>query len=151
MTYGISFKEAYNVGGGDGMHAVFADDRTLLVSSQNGITGRVDLDTMERQSIGPVQPDEKPEPGKPGYRWYWTAPLIVSTHDSKTIYTGADVVFRSDDRGVTWKAISPDLTAHIDRDKLEMMGAPVGPHALSRHDGQSQLQRADGDRRIADR
>ncbi len=137
MTYGISFKEAYNVGGGDGMHAAFADDRTLLVSSQNGNTGRVDVDTMERQQIGPVQPPEKPVPGKPGYRWYWTSPLIVSTHDSKTIYTGADAVFRSDDRGVTWKAISPDLTAHIDRDKLEMMGAPVGPNALSRHDGQS--------------
>jgi photosystem II stability/assembly factor-like uncharacterized protein len=137
MSYGISFKDAYNVGGGDGMHAVFADDRTLLVSSQNGATGRVDLDTMERQSIGPVQPDEKPQPGRPAYRWYWTAPLIVSAHDSKTIYTGADALFRSDDRGVTWKAISPDLTAHIDRDTLQMMGAPVGPRALSRHDGQT--------------
>jgi photosystem II stability/assembly factor-like uncharacterized protein len=137
MTYGISFKDAYNVGGGDGMHAAFADDHTLLVSSQNGNTGRVDVDTMERQQIGPVQPPEKPVPGKPGYRWYWTTPLIVSTHDPKTIYTGADAVFRSDDRGVTWKAISPDLTAHIDRDKLEMMGAPVGPNALSRHDGQT--------------
>ena len=137
MTYGISFKDAYNVGGGDGMHAAFADDHTLLVSSQNGNTGRLDLDNMERQSIGPVQPAEKPQPGKPGYRWYWTTPLIVSTHDSKTIYTGADAVFRSDDRGVTWKPISPDLTAHLDRDKLEMMGAPVGPSALSRHDGQT--------------
>ncbi len=137
MSYGISFKDAYNVGGGDGMHAAFADDHTLLVSSQNGNTGRLDLDTMERQAIGPVQPEEKPKPGKPGYRWYWTTPLIVSAHDSKTIYTGADAVFRSDDRGVTWKPISPDLTAHIDRDKLEMMGATVGPRALSRHDGQT--------------
>ncbi|MBZ5605744.1 MAG: hypothetical protein LAO79_25875, partial [Acidobacteriia bacterium] len=137
LSYGISFKDAYNVGSGDGMHAAFADDRTLLVSSQNGVTGRLDVDTMERQSIGPVQPQEKPQPGKPGYRWYWTTPLIVSSHDAKTIYTGADGVFRSDDRGVTWKPISPDLTAHLERDKLEMMGALVGPRALSRHDGQT--------------
>jgi photosystem II stability/assembly factor-like uncharacterized protein len=137
LTYGVSFKEAYNVGGGDGMHAVFADDHTLLVSSQNGSTGRVDVDTMERQSIGPVQPEEKPQPGKPGHRWYWTTPLIVSTHDANTIYTGAEEVFRSEDRGVTWKPISPDLTAHVDRDKLAMMGAPVGRGALSRHDGQT--------------
>jgi photosystem II stability/assembly factor-like uncharacterized protein len=137
LTYGVSFKDAYNVGGGDGMHAVFADDRTLLVSSQNGSTGRVDLDTFARQSIGPVQPEKKPEPGKPAYRWYWTTPLIVSAHDSNTIYTAADVVFRSTDRGVTWKPISPDLTAHIDRDTLAMMGAPVAPGSLSRHDGQS--------------
>jgi photosystem II stability/assembly factor-like uncharacterized protein len=137
VTYGISFKEAYNAGGGDGVHAAFADDHTLLVSSQNGNTGRVDLDTMERQAIAPVQPEEKPQQGKPGHRWYWTSPLIVSTHDANTIYAGAEVLFRSQDRGVTWKQISPDLTAHIDRDKLEMMGAPVSVGALSRHDGQS--------------
>jgi len=138
MTYGISFKDAFNVGSGDGMHAAFdGDDRTLLVSSQNGVTGRLDLVTMERQSIGPVQPDTKPAPGAPAYRWYWTTPLIVSTFTPDTIYTGANIVFRSDDRGVHWKAISPDLTGHIDRDKLEMMGGVVPPGALSRHDGQS--------------
>jgi photosystem II stability/assembly factor-like uncharacterized protein len=137
LTYGVSFKDAYNVGGGDGMHAIFADDHTLLVSSQNGATGRVDLDTMERQAIGPVQLEEKPQPGKPGHRWYWTTPLIVSTHDPETIYTGAEEVFRSEDRGVTWKQISPDLTAHIDRDQLAMMGSPIGKNALSKHDGQT--------------
>ena len=137
MSYGISFKDAYNVGGGDGMHAAFVDDHTLLVSSQNGVTGRLDLDTMERQQIGPVQPQEKLRPGQPGYRWYWTSPLIASVHDPHTIYTGADVLFRSDDRGVTWKPISPDLTAHVDREKLEMMGGLVPQRALSRHDGQT--------------
>src|ERR1051325_417267 len=40
VSYGISFKDAFNVGGGDGMHAQFEDDRTLLVSSQNGVTAR---------------------------------------------------------------------------------------------------------------
>jgi photosystem II stability/assembly factor-like uncharacterized protein len=137
LTYGVSFKEAYNVGGGDGVHAAFADDHTLLVSSQNGSTGRVDIDTMERQTIGPVPPEEKPGVGAPGHRWYWTAPLIVSTHDSNTVYTAAEVLFRSTDRGVTWKAISPDLTANIDREKLTMMGGLVPGSALSRHDGQS--------------
>ena len=47
------------------------------------------------------------------------------------------MVFRSADRGVTWKAISPDLTANVDRESLQMMGAPVPERALSRHDGQS--------------
>jgi len=137
MGYGISFKEAFNIGGGDGMQAVFdGDDRTLLVSLQNGVTNRLDLENMERQAIGPVQSAERPQPGKPGYRWYWTTPLIVSSFNPNTIYTAANVVFRSDDRGVNWKPISPDLTANIDREKLEMMGAPVPPHALSRNDGQ---------------
>ncbi len=138
MGYGISFKDAFNVGGGDGMQAIFdGDDRTLLVSSQNGNTGRLYLDSMERQQIAPVQPPGRPVPGRPFYRWYWTSPLIVSHHSPNIIYTGANVVFRSDDRGVSWKAISPDVTAAIDRDKLQMMGAPIPPDALSRNDGQS--------------
>lgn len=137
ISYGISFKEAFNVGGGDGMHAIFEDDRTLLVSSQNGAAGRVDLDTMQRQAIGPVAPQERPAPGQPAYRWYWTTPIIVSHFNPDTIYTGAQQVFRSDDRGVSWKAISSDLTGNIERETLLMMGAPVPPRALSRHDGQA--------------
>src|SRR5207248_83367 len=122
---------------GDGMHAVFdGDDHTLLVSSQNGVSSRLDLDNMERQFIGPVQSPERLQPGKPGYRWYWTAPLIVSSFNPSTIYTAANVLFRSDDRGVNWKPVSPDLTGQMDRETLEMMGGPVPPHALSRHDGQ---------------
>jgi hypothetical protein len=138
MGYGVSFKEAFNIGGGDGMQAVFdGDDHTLLVSLQNGVTNRLDLENMERQVIGPVQSPERPQAGKPGYRWYWTTPLIVSGFNPDTIYTAANVVFRSDDRGVNWMPISPDLTANMDREKLEMMGAPVPLRALSRHDGQA--------------
>jgi photosystem II stability/assembly factor-like uncharacterized protein len=137
MSYGVSFKEAFNVGGGDGMHAIFEEDRTLLVSSQNGMAGRLDLDTMQRQSIGPVPPPERPGFGQSAYRWYWTTPMIVSQFNRNTIYTGANQLFRSEDRGVTWKVVSPDLTAGIDREGLQMMGGPVPPRALSRHDGQA--------------
>ena len=81
---------------------------------------------MERQTIGTVQPAER---GQPPYRWYWTAPLIVSGFNANTIYTGANVLFRSDDRGVNWHAVSPDLTAAVDREELQMMGGPVPPRA----------------------
>ena len=59
----------------------------------------------------------------------------MSAFDPKVLYIGANILFRSSDRGVSWKAISPDLTAHVDRDALEMMGARVLEPALSRHDG----------------
>ena len=134
MDYGISFREPFNIGGGDGMQAVFTDDRTVLVSSQNGATARLDLNNMERQVIGAVKPQDR---SQPPYRWYWTAPLIASKFHAGTIYTAANVLFRSDDRGVSWRAISPDLTANIDRETLRMMGKPVPQHALSRHDGQA--------------
>ena len=134
-AYGVSFKDAFNIGFGDGMQTVFeGDDHTVLVSSQNGVTARLDLRNMQRQTLGPVQAPQRPQPN---YRWYWTTPLMVSSFDANTIYTGANVLFRSTDRGVSWKAISPDLTANVNRDLLQMMGGPVTARTLSRHDGQS--------------
>lgn len=135
ISHGVSFKDAFNIGGGDGMQTVFeGDDHTVLVSSQNGNTTRIDLENMAAQSIGPVPPAER---GAPPYRWYWTAPLVVSAFDANVVYTGANVVFRSPDRGVSWRAISGDLTADIDREKLTMMGSTIPQHAFSRHDGQA--------------
>ena len=131
MTYGISFKDAFNVGGGDGMHAAFvrrpyaagqlAERRHRAPGFDNDGTpvdrpGAAGGETSARQAraiagIGPLR-------------------SLFRRTTRKPFTPAANVVFRSDDRGVTWKAISPDLTAHIDRDKLEMMGAPVGPRAL---------------------
>ncbi|MGH9482928.1 MAG: WD40/YVTN/BNR-like repeat-containing protein, partial [Terriglobales bacterium] len=142
QSYGLSNRDAFNIGGGDGMQAVFdGDNRTLLVSSQNGATNRLTLGSMQRQNIGPVQPETRPPAGGSGrgaspYRWYWTSPLIVSHFDPKVIYTGANILFRSGDQGRSWKAISPDLTADIDRTQLEMMGARIPASALSKNDGQ---------------
>ena len=137
LSYGLSNRDAFNVGGGDGMHAVFdGDNYTLLVSSQNGNTGRVDIRTMQRQSIGPA----RPQPGADGkttpYRFNWTAPLLVSPSNPKVIYTAANRLFRSEDQGRSWRAISPDLTAAVDRDKLTMMGGIIPADAMSRNDGQ---------------
>ena len=50
---------------------------------------------------------------------------------------GAQVLFKSTDRGSSWQKISGDLTLDVDRDTLKMMGSVVGTDALSRHDGQS--------------
>ena len=40
------------------------------------------------------------------YRFQWTAPILVSPHDSKTVYHAANVLFRTRDGGQTWSAIS---------------------------------------------
>ncbi|MGH9484185.1 MAG: WD40/YVTN/BNR-like repeat-containing protein, partial [Terriglobales bacterium] len=135
LSYGLSNRDAFNVGGGDGMQAVFdGNNHTLLVSSQYGSTRRLDLRTMQAQSIGPVRPTAA---SKEKYRYNWTTPLIVSHFNPKVIYTGANHLFRSRDGGRSWKVISPDLTAHIDRSKLTMMGGPIPADAMSRNDGQS--------------
>src|SRR5450432_1863848 len=58
-------------------------------------------------------------------RWNWNTPIVMSSFDPRTLYMGSNIVFRSPDRGATWNAISPDLTANIDRESLPMMGARV--------------------------
>jgi hypothetical protein len=44
------------------------------------------------------------------YRCNWNAPFCLSPHDSKTLYFGAQHVFKSLNRGDGWTKISHDLT-----------------------------------------
>ncbi len=139
---GISNHDGFNIGGGDGFYARLDphDPHTAIIESQDGRANRVNLLTLERQTISPLgpggpQPSGGRLPARTGTRWNWNAPIVMSSFDPRTIYMGAQMVFKSLDRGATWKAISPDLTANVDRETLEMMGARVPERALSRHDG----------------
>jgi photosystem II stability/assembly factor-like uncharacterized protein len=134
---GISNRDSFNIGSGDGFHARIdpTDPKTVIVESQEGRASRVNLTTLERQAIAPL-PLDRPKIGE-RERWNWNTPIVMSAFDPKVLYIGSNVVFRSADRGVTWKPISPDLTANVDRDTLQMMGATVSDKALSRHDGQT--------------
>lgn len=44
------------------------------------------------------------------YRFNRTAPLIFAHADPKTLYLGAQVLFKTSDGGNSWQVISPDLT-----------------------------------------
>lgn len=58
------------------------------------------------------------------YRFQWTAPIAASPHDPQVIYHGANVLFRTRDRGASWQAISGDLTRN-DRSKQQWSGGPI--------------------------
>lgn len=58
------------------------------------------------------------------YRFNWTAPLLVSQHDERTIYYGGNRLFRTTDRGTSWAEISPDLTKN-DRARQGWGGGPI--------------------------
>ncbi len=96
------------VGTGDGMYQAVdpTDSRWVYNTLQFGGHVRVDqkMATMTR-----IQPPDRPD-GQPRYRYTWTAPIVLSPHDPATVYTAAQVVLRSHDRGDTWQEISPDLT-----------------------------------------
>jgi hypothetical protein len=67
--------------------------------------------------------DIQPQPGDGDepLRFNWDSPLLLSPHAPTRLYFAAQRLFRSDDRGDSWRAISPDLTRRIDRNKLKMM------------------------------
>jgi photosystem II stability/assembly factor-like uncharacterized protein len=46
----------------------------------------------------------------PQFRWNWNSPLVMSPTNPTTIYVGSSHLFKSIDRGETWRIISPDLT-----------------------------------------
>lgn len=58
------------------------------------------------------------------YRFQRVAPIHVSPHDPKTVYHGSQYLHRTQDGGVTWETISPDLTAN-EPDKQVLSGAPI--------------------------
>lgn len=68
------------------------------------------------------------------FRFYWNTPIVISPHNPRVIYTGGDRFFKSLDRGDTWTATA-DLTKHIDRNTLPIMGVPGKDPMASKHDG----------------
>lgn len=142
--YGLRNRDWLDVWGGDGFYNQFdPDDPDILYTeSQGGNSGRVNLATGERLNMRPAPPPGEERQGAdepPGeerrYRYNWNAPIVVSAHNSSTVYVGNNHLMRSRDKGMSWEEASPDLTKEIDRDTLPIMGALVTDSTLSRHDG----------------
>jgi len=138
--------------GGDGFFTVAdpTDNRTVYAASQFlGLT-RFDTKTSQVQTVRPGNPRgyiggrrNWETWGKPGAEQYlgnamnpanWDAPMIVSPHDAKTIYAGADHLWRSTDQGLTWTTLG-DMTTGVDRSTLPIMGQKPSETTLSLDDG----------------
>jgi photosystem II stability/assembly factor-like uncharacterized protein len=104
------------------------DPNTIYAELQHGVIVRYDKRTGER--IG-IQPQE--DKGGAPLRWNWDAPFIISPHLHTRLYFGSQFVYRSDDRGNSWKTISPDLTRQLDRNTLPVMGRIWGPDAVAKN------------------
>jgi photosystem II stability/assembly factor-like uncharacterized protein len=130
MPTGITNADWFQTNGGDGFTSrVDPDDpNTIYAESQNGGLIRFNKLTGERVSIAPI-----PGKGEESQRYNWDSPLIISPHNSKRLYFAGHALFRSDNRGDDWKAISGDLSRGLDRDKLPVMGKIWGPDAIAKH------------------
>ncbi|MCX7554879.1 hypothetical protein OS175_13445 [Marinicella sp. S1101] len=83
---------------------------------QEGNLARYHRKTNEYVSIQP-----QASPGEPGERYNWDAPILVSAHDPKRLYHASQRIWRSDDRGNTWRTISGDLTKNENRMHMPVM------------------------------
>jgi photosystem II stability/assembly factor-like uncharacterized protein len=124
---GIRTSDWINTGGGDGFQSRvdYADPSTVYACSQNIGCNRLDLKTGQTVNIHPRFGDEDKT-----LRSRWDIPFIISPHSHTRLYIAANRLMRSDDRGGTWKLISPDLTRAIDRDTIPVMGRLWGADAV---------------------
>ncbi len=94
--------------GGDGFDVVPdpLDTRYGYSLSQGANIQRYDRETGDMRGIRPEHPDGVE------LRWNWNAGVNIDPHDQKTIYLGAQFLFKSSDHGLNWEIISPDLTTN---------------------------------------
>ena len=107
----ITLEDWVTVGTQDGMYNQVdpTDSRWVYNSYQLGGQRRLD------QHTGQVTVIEPPR-GSRELRYNWITPLVLSPHNPQVLYTGAQVIFRSLNRGDAWQEISPVLTTE-DKEK----------------------------------
>ena len=123
---GIDRAQWYDVAGESGHIQARPDDPDITYGGDNsGFLARVDHKTGFWRIINPWpdSPDGHPA-GEGTYRFQWTAPLLISPHDRRVLYSGGNVLFKSLNEGQSWTAISPDLTRH-DPGTLGVSGGPI--------------------------
>lgn len=153
---GIRTSDWFRVGGGDGFQGRVdpQDPNIVYAQSQEGALQRLDLRTGQSTSIRPsarntvggpqpAQPDtsaQGPPAGRGGTggrgggrfgRWQWDSPLIISPHSARRLYFGGERVYRSDDRGDSWTAVSGDLTRQLDATTIPIMGKVWPPDSVA--------------------
>ena len=103
--------------------AVESPDETMAMMAQ-----QMGFGVPRNANIVPRPPDGEQ------YRFFWNTPVVLSPHNPRTLYVGANKLFISRDRGETWTA-TPDLTRNVDRFKLPIMGMAGDKPMASKHDG----------------
>ncbi|WNJ18223.1 VPS10 domain-containing protein [Pontibacter sp. G13] len=127
---GIPNADWYITNGGDGFESQVDPENPNIVyaQAQYGWLVRYDRASGENMFIQP-----QPGKGEPGLRWNWDAPLLISPHDPARLYFGANRLFRTDDRGNEWTAVSGDLSRQVDRNKLPVMGKVWSVDAVAKN------------------
>lgn len=124
---GIGERDWESTAGGESGHiAVHPEDAEIVYGgSYGGYLARRNHRTGENRDVN-IWPDNPI--GRPisevKYRFQWNFPIFFSPHDANTLYSAANVLFKSTDEGQSWEPISPDLTRD-DKSKQGPSGGPI--------------------------
>jgi photosystem II stability/assembly factor-like uncharacterized protein len=93
--------------GGDGFDVVPDPENpnTVYAMSQGGYLGSYNITTGQSQSLRPPAADMVTR-----LRFNWNAGLAIDPLNAGTIYYGSQFLHKSNNKGLTWEIISPDLT-----------------------------------------
>lgn len=124
---GIGIDDWYAVGGCESAHIAFDPDSPehVYAGCYQGIITEFTRSTEKLKNVmahpflglGSDPKDQK-------YRFNWNAPILTSPHDRSVIYHAGNVILKSDNRGLSWTPISPDLT-HNQKEKQGPGGGPI--------------------------
>ncbi len=127
---GISNEDWFITVGGDGYETAVDPTNPNIVYSQWQYGGLVRYDRVSGELVD-IQPQE--EPGEPAHRWNWDSPLIISPHSPTRLYYACQRLYRSDDRGDSWTAVSGDLSRQIDPNSLPVFGTIQSIDAVAKN------------------
>jgi hypothetical protein len=119
-----------------------SDNKTVYSETQYGNIKRLDLRTGIWAAIRP----QKEENGPP-LRFHFVAPFLLSPHNTRTLYMGAQRLFKTTDKGETWTSISTDLTKGGDEATISTIAeSPLAPGLLyaGTEDGNVQISQDGG-------
>jgi photosystem II stability/assembly factor-like uncharacterized protein len=122
----IEQRDWYDVGGGEAGF-VLADPRNadIVYGTNENLISRFNKQTMQAQVISAWPVDASGHAARElEHRFNWTSPLAISPFDPDTLYYGMERLYKTTDDGMSWNAISPDLTRN-DKSKQGPSGGPI--------------------------
>ncbi len=123
---GIGDKDWYAVAGCESAFLAFdpQDPETVYGGCYQGIIEAYDQETGNNKDIMAYSTlGLSAIPREMTYRFNWNAPIVAKPQNPEVIYHAGNVVLRTEDGGLSWTEISPDLTRN-DETKQGPGGGP---------------------------
>jgi len=89
-----------------------------------GVINRMVVSTDARRNVNLYPEGQNRAPKELRNRFQWIAPIVMDPLDPSTVYHASQYVNRTQDGGMTWETISPDLTTNTPEHQ-EFPGVPI--------------------------